>query len=166
MYVKSAQSLTNHARRVVSNELKPSEQKEDNTIRRYETLVKLYLKPRFGDIQAKHLKPRHLMTAYGVLYVANVTEANVEEYQPGGYHPFRTITKGLITPAPVTVNRKGWLYVANDEQGDVVEFRPGSFTPSRRQVTKGVRTPIGLAYYPPLLPHPTHAREAASRLGD
>jgi Phage integrase, N-terminal SAM-like domain len=39
-------------------------QKEENTIRRYETLVKLYLKPRFGAMQAKHLKPRHLMTAY------------------------------------------------------------------------------------------------------
>ncbi len=38
--------------------------KEDNTIRRYETLVKLYLKPRFGTMQAKQLRPHHLMTAY------------------------------------------------------------------------------------------------------
>jgi integrase len=40
-------------------------QKEENTIRRYQTLVKLYLKPRFGAMQAKNLKPHHLMTAYG-----------------------------------------------------------------------------------------------------
>jgi integrase len=39
-------------------------QKEDNTIRRYETLVKLYVRPTFGDLQAKHLKAHHLMTAY------------------------------------------------------------------------------------------------------
>jgi len=38
--------------------------KEDNTIRRYETLVKLYLRPRFGAMQAKQLKPHHLMTTY------------------------------------------------------------------------------------------------------
>lgn len=38
--------------------------KEDNTIRRYESLVKLYLKPKFGDMQAKQLKPHHLMSGY------------------------------------------------------------------------------------------------------
>lgn len=38
--------------------------KEENTIRRYEALVKLYLKPRFGNRQAKHLKPSHLTDAY------------------------------------------------------------------------------------------------------
>ncbi len=39
-------------------------QKEENTIRRYETLLKLYLKPRFGDMQAKQLRPHHLMATY------------------------------------------------------------------------------------------------------
>ncbi|MFZ0573711.1 MAG: hypothetical protein WA304_13205 [Candidatus Cybelea sp.] len=39
-------------------------QKEETTIRRYETLVKLYLKPKFGFMQAKQLKPHHLMSAY------------------------------------------------------------------------------------------------------
>ena len=39
-------------------------QKEETTIRRYETLVKLYLKPRFGEIQAKQLKPHRLTVAY------------------------------------------------------------------------------------------------------
>jgi hypothetical protein len=90
--------------------------------------------------------------ANGVLYVANVTEANVEEYQPGEYHPFKTITKGLITPGAVTVNKKSWLYVANVEEDDVLEFLPGSITPSKRQVTKGVHAPIGLAIYPAVLP--------------
>ena len=39
-------------------------QKEETTIRRYETLVRLYLEPKFGDMKAKHLKPHHLMAAY------------------------------------------------------------------------------------------------------
>jgi integrase len=39
-------------------------QKEETTIRRYETLVKLYLKPKFGSMQAKQLKPHHLMASY------------------------------------------------------------------------------------------------------
>jgi integrase len=39
-------------------------QKEETTIRRYDTLVKLYLKPKFGSMQAKQLKPHHLMSAY------------------------------------------------------------------------------------------------------
>ena len=39
-------------------------QKEENTIRRYESLVKLYLKPKFGGMQAKQLKPYHLTDAY------------------------------------------------------------------------------------------------------
>lgn len=38
--------------------------KEYNTISRYSTLVKLYLKPTFGHMQAKRLKPHHLTTAY------------------------------------------------------------------------------------------------------
>jgi integrase len=38
--------------------------KEENTIRRYEALVKLYLKPKFGHRQAKDLKPFHLTDAY------------------------------------------------------------------------------------------------------
>lgn len=38
--------------------------KEDNTIRRYETLVKLYLKPKFGSMRVGQLRPHHLMTAY------------------------------------------------------------------------------------------------------
>ena len=82
----------------------------------------------------------------GVLYVTNDSEGNVEEYQPGGYHPFKTITQGLITPVAVTVNKKGSLYVANQEQNNVIEFAPGSITPSKRDVTKGVRAPMGLRF--------------------
>lgn len=39
-------------------------QKEDNTVRRYETLIRLYLIPKFGEMRVKHLKAHHLMTAY------------------------------------------------------------------------------------------------------
>jgi len=38
--------------------------KEQNTMRRYDTLVKLYLKPKFGTKKAKHLRPFHLTDAY------------------------------------------------------------------------------------------------------
>ncbi len=90
--------------------------------------------------------------ANGVLYVTNIQEKNVEEYPPGGDHPFKTITQDLSTPAAVTVNEKGWLYVANFSNSTVVEFPPGSITPSKRQVSKGLHAPAGMAYYPPLLP--------------
>jgi integrase len=39
-------------------------QKEENTIRRYDSLVKLYLQPKFGDKQARCVKPHHLTDAY------------------------------------------------------------------------------------------------------
>ncbi len=39
-------------------------QKEETTVRRYETLIALYLKPKFGNMQAKHLRPHQLMSAY------------------------------------------------------------------------------------------------------
>lgn len=90
--------------------------------------------------------------ANGTLYVTNITEKNVEEYLQGEDHPFKTITQGLSTPAAATVNGKGWLYVANFEQNTVVEFPPGSITPSKRQVSKGLHAPAGLAHFPPVLP--------------
>jgi len=90
--------------------------------------------------------------ANGTLYVTNITEKNVGEYLQGEDHPFKTITQGLSTPTAATVNGKGWLYVANFEQNTVVEFPPGSITPSKRQVSKGLHAPAGLALFPPVLP--------------
>ena len=54
-------------------------------------------------------------------------------------------------PVDVTVNREGDLYVAN--LGDYVsEFAPGSLTPLKRQISKGLYNPDGIAYYPAVLP--------------
>jgi hypothetical protein len=88
----------------------------------------------------------------GALYVTNIVENNVEEYRSGRSHPYRMITQAMNGPTAVTVNKKGWLYVANYGNNIVVEFPPGPTTPSRRQISKGVYTPEGVALHPPLLP--------------
>jgi hypothetical protein len=51
-----------------------------------------------------------------------------------------------------TVNKDGYLYVTNYTNNVVVEFAPGSTTPLKRQISKGLYTPEGTAYFPPLLP--------------
>jgi hypothetical protein len=88
----------------------------------------------------------------GVLYVTNITENNVEEYRPGENQPFQTITQGLSVPDDPSVNQKGWLYVANFEESTTAEFPPGSTMPSKRQISKDVHAPQGLAIYPAVLP--------------
>jgi sugar lactone lactonase YvrE len=90
--------------------------------------------------------------AKGTLYVTNVDQNNVEEYLAGQSHPYQTITKGLNYPDAVTVNKKGRLYVGNVGNGLIVEFAPGSLTPLKDEIHRRLRTPQGLAYYPPLLP--------------
>jgi hypothetical protein len=55
-------------------------------------------------------------------------------------------------PVAVTLNQQGWLYVANVGSSSIAEFSPGSVKPSKRQISKELYAPEGLAYYPPLLP--------------
>ena len=55
-------------------------------------------------------------------------------------------------PVDVTVNREGDLYVANLGGSYVSEFAPGSLTPLKRQISKGLYNPDGIAYYPAVLP--------------
>lgn len=90
--------------------------------------------------------------ANGILYVPNLNENNVEEYRSGQRHPFQTITEAMESPAGVTVDKKGTLYVSNVTTSAVVEFAPGSLKPLKRQISQGLYGPIGVAYYPPLLP--------------
>jgi hypothetical protein len=90
--------------------------------------------------------------ANGILYVTNINENTVEEYRFGKSQPYREITKAMDQPCAVTVNKNGYLYVTNYANNVVVEFAPGSTTPSNRQISKGLYTPEGTAYYPPLLP--------------
>ena len=88
----------------------------------------------------------------GTLYVTNVDQNNIAEYRSGHDYPFQTITKGLTYPAGATTDKRGLLYVTNYGISTVVEFPPGSLTPSKRQISKGLYNPQGIAYYPALLP--------------
>src|SRR5579863_3360857 len=93
-----------------------------------------------------------VVDANGTLYVANIKESNVTEYLYGKSKPYQTITEGVSGPVAATVNKMGWLYVSNLGNNVVTEFPPNSINPSRRQISKGLYTPVGMAYYPPLLP--------------
>jgi hypothetical protein len=90
--------------------------------------------------------------ANGTLYVTDNLDNEVKEYLSGRDHPSRIITKGLNAPGGATINKRGWLYVSNFGDNTVAEFRPGSITPSKREISQGLYTPLGVAYYPPLLP--------------
>jgi sugar lactone lactonase YvrE len=95
--------------------------------------------------------------AHDTLYVTTVAaQGQIEEYRFGQSKPYRTITDELSFPADVVVSKKGWLYVANagqySDERAVLEFRPHSVKPSSRKITKELFDPLGVAYYPPLLP--------------
>jgi len=85
-------------------------------------------------------------------YVVNIFQNNVEEYRSGQGDPFQTVTQALDHPEGVTVDKKGTLYVSNVGNSTVVEFALGSLTPLKRQISKGLYEPEGIAYYPALLP--------------
>lgn len=54
------------------------------------------------------------------------------------------------------VGKNGWLYVANQgqytDERAILEFRRHSLKPSSKKITDGLFDPVGVAYYPPLLP--------------
>jgi hypothetical protein len=87
-----------------------------------------------------------------ILYVANGNQNAVAEYRSGLADPFQTITEAMDYPAGVTIDKKGTLYVSNVSNSTVVEFAPGSLKPLKRQISKGLYEPAGIAYYPALLP--------------
>ena len=88
----------------------------------------------------------------GVLYVANIDQNTVAEYRSGQDYPFQTITEALDEPTGVAVDKKGTLYVSNISNGTVVEFALGSLKPLKRQISKGLNSPDGIAHYPAPLP--------------
>jgi hypothetical protein len=65
------------------------------------------------------------------------------------------VSRDAETEGSVVVDKNGWLYVANNGQYSdemaVLEFPPHSLTPSA-EITGGLFHPVGVAYYPPLLP--------------
>jgi hypothetical protein len=88
----------------------------------------------------------------GTLYVANEFQSNVAEYRSSQDVPFQTITQAIKGPGGVVVGKKGTLFVSNIGNSTIVEFAPGSRLPLKRQISKGLYTPVGVAYYPALLP--------------
>jgi len=88
----------------------------------------------------------------GTLYVANEFQSDIAEYRAGQSVPFQTITQGISHVAGVTVDKKGTLYVANIGGNTVVEYALGSLKPLKRQISKGLYNPAGIAHYPALLP--------------
>lgn len=88
----------------------------------------------------------------GILYVPNLNQNTVAEYRPGQSDPFQTIMDGIDRPGGVAVDKKGTLYVSNIGNSTVVEFARGSLTPLKRQISKGLYEPEGIAYYAALLP--------------
>lgn len=95
--------------------------------------------------------------ANNTLYVTTQDPpSQIEEYRFGQSTPFQTITRKLSYPQGLAIGKNGWLYVANEGQysneAAVLEFRPHSTKPSPKKVTQGLFAPLGVSYYPPLLP--------------
>ncbi len=95
--------------------------------------------------------------AHGTLYVTTQDPpSRIEEYRFGESKPYRTITDDLSYPEGIVVAKNGWLYVANQGQYSderaILEVPPRSRRASLKKITKGLDHPLGVAYYPPLLP--------------
>jgi hypothetical protein len=95
--------------------------------------------------------------AHDTLYVTTADPpSRIDEYRLGQSKPFRTITDELSYEDGIVVGKNGWLYVANQGQStderEILEFPPHSAEPSPRKITKKLFDPLGVAYYPPLLP--------------
>jgi serine/threonine-protein kinase len=95
----------------------------------------------------------------GTLYVTNDAQCNVEEYRAGQSQPYREITEGINGPNSVTFSTTGRLYLVDEGFNGcsgpwpvVLEFRPGSLKPTKKMISTGLHSPVGSAYYPPLLP--------------
>lgn len=94
--------------------------------------------------------------AHDTLYVTTQDPpSRIEEYRFGQSKPFRTITDKLSYPEGLVIGKNGWLYVANEgqysDEAAILEFPPHSLKASK-VITKGLFHPLGVAYYPPLLP--------------
>jgi DNA-binding beta-propeller fold protein YncE len=74
------------------------------------------------------------------------------EYRSGSGDPYQAITEAIDHPGGVTFDKKGTLYVSNIGNSTVVEFAPGSLKPLKRQISKGLYEPDGIAFYPAVLP--------------
>jgi len=95
----------------------------------------------------------------GTLYVTNDAQCNVEEYRSGQSEPYREITDEIDGPNSVTFNKDGRLYLVDEGFNGcsgpwpvILEFRRGSVNPSKKIISAGLHSPVGSAYYPPLLP--------------
>jgi hypothetical protein len=95
--------------------------------------------------------------AHNTLYVTTQDPpSQIKEYRFGQSTPFRTITDKLSYPQGVMIGRNSWLYVANEgqysDEAAILEFPPHFLKASSRKITKELFHPLGVSYYPPLLP--------------
>jgi hypothetical protein len=97
--------------------------------------------------------------AHDTLYVTNFNKpCNIEEYRVGQSKPYRTIAKQNYCSPVAVVGKNGWLYVGdwpyslNSNPYVILEYPPHSLKPSSKELMQDISVPIGLAYYPPLLP--------------
>ena len=95
--------------------------------------------------------------AHNTLYVTTQDPpSQIKEYRFGQSTPFRTITDKLSYPQGVMIGRNSWLYVANEgqysDEAAISEFPPHFLKASSRKITKELFHPLGVSYYPPLLP--------------
>jgi DNA-binding beta-propeller fold protein YncE len=81
-----------------------------------------------------------------------VYQDNIAEYRSGSGDPYQAITEAIDHPGGVTFDKKGTLYVSNIGNSTVVEFAPGLLKPLKRQISKGLYEPDGIAFYPAVLP--------------
>ncbi len=102
------------------------------------------------------------ISAEGTLYVTNdASPCNIEKYRPGHARPYQTITKDIDGPTAATFAPSGRTYEVNEGTSDcasngpapvILEFRAHSLLPTKRMIRSDLHTPVGVAYYPPLLP--------------
>jgi hypothetical protein len=96
----------------------------------------------------------------GTLYVTNDTSpCNIEKYRSGQNYPYQAVTKDINGPTAVTFARSDRMYEVNEggctgsgPASVILEFPRHSLAPSKRMISKDLYTPLGVAYYPPLLP--------------
>ena len=116
--------------------------------------------PRRTITQGLHWPVGIAIDPKGALYVANaVAPCNIEEYQAGQSKPYRKITDELNGPGAMAFSKSGRMYETNGGTDGysgpspvILEFRVRKMKPSKRMIAIGLQSPVGIAYYPPLLP--------------
>lgn len=92
--------------------------------------------PQLGQITNGVTRSAAVKTdTHNVLYVLSFggSGRNIEEYEPGSYTPFKTITAGLLYPSDLVIDSKGTLYVDNfnGHKDVLLEYAHGATSPTK-----------------------------------